>query len=91
MKYTLREYYNKCFTEYYMKIDNKGKMKEGKGIIPYSICKDTEKIMRDYLSKHKRKNDMHIRVLYSNERKEVCNITLIGKREYNNKRIGWCL
>lgn len=85
MKYTIQEYYNKCFDTYYIMLDNKGNMLEGKGIIPYGICKETERLTKDYITK-RRKTDLYVEVLYSKERKEIAKITIISKGKYNKVR-----
>ena len=86
MKMTLNEYYNKVFTTYYMQFDNKGNFKEGKGIIPYGINKDAEKIIKKHITS-RRKSDIFTEILYSNERKEISRIYMISKGKYNSIHI----
>ena len=88
MEMTLDEYYRRTFTSYYIHLDNQGKMKEGKGIIPYGICKNTEKKLKDYLKTHKRIKDIYVEVIYSNKAKDIQRIYFITKAKYENIHIG---
>lgn len=74
--YTLEELWNNTYEEYRMTFDNKGNFKEGRGIIPYSIIKRCEGIIKNHIRKS-RKNNIVANVLYNKKVKDVANIKII--------------
>lgn len=88
MKMSLGEYYNKCFTTYYMWFDNKGNFKQAHGIVGNSVVKEAEKLLKGYLTK-RRKTDVYTEILYSNEKREISSIQLISKGRYERSYVSW--
>jgi hypothetical protein len=84
---TFEELYKQTYTIYYIKLDNKGNFKEGKGIIPNTIVKAVEKEMKNYLTK-RRKTNVFIELTWNNKRKDINTIYLISESKYNKVR-GW--
>lgn len=87
MEMTLNDYYKKTYTEYYIRYDNKGNFKEGKGLCSSQVIKEVEKEIKKHITK-RRKNDMYVKAVYNNKDKRLTTIYVIRESEYN-RVTGW--
>lgn len=85
MKYTLDEWYKINYTNYYIMFDNKGNVLEGKGIIPYQIMKEVEKVVKNSVTK-RQKNNYYVRANYY--KGKLARVYKISKGEYDKVK-GW--
>ena len=74
---TLEQLWNETFYIYELTFDNLGNFKIGKGIVPNEVAKQSEEIMKDYVTK-RRKRDIQCKVLWN--RKEHCVSRITIKR-----------